>query len=262
MNDSQVLRFRNSLSLSARSVVSTLYFDSHAWMATALQKDRESGRTDRAVELNHHVLNIATVSAGFAIELVYKALTQAEGGPIVKKHEIVKLHNAVPSLETKRAIETFLKELGWRNAKDWLEFMDNNISHSTRRYWNHDPAKEVQSGINFTTGIEAMTIPSIGRIHIKLSDLARQRIWQNWQSAPLLDIEGERGRDLVPEPAYGVSRGTHIATIDIPEGFAEEGKMLGGFDISPSTGRVTIIPPETDENWERRKGHLKGKLSS
>ena len=259
MSDFQMLSFHNNLPLPARSVVTTLFFDSHAWMATALQKDRESGRAEQAFELNHHVLNIAMVSAGFAIELVYKVLAEAEGGPIVKKHEIAKLHNAIPSLETKRAIEVFLKELGWRNTKDWLEFMDSNISHSTRRYWNHDPDKESQSGLNFTTGIDIMTVPSIAKVHVRLSDMARQRIWQNWESAPLVDIERERGRGLVPEPVYGASRGPLIATIDIPEGFAEKGRKLGGIEISASTGEVTVLPPETSEEWKERKRHQKRK---
>ena len=260
MSDFQTLSFRNNLPLAARSVVTTLFFDSYAWMATALQKDRESGRADHLAEPNHHVLNIATVSAGFAIELVYKALAQAEGGPIVKKHEIAKLHSAIPSMETKRTIETFLRELGWRSAKDWFEFMDENVSHSTRRYWNYDPDKG-HSGINFTTGIQTMIIPSMAKIHIMLSDLARQRIWQNWDRAPLIDIERERGRGLVPEPAYGTSTGPHIATIDVPEGFAEEGRMLGGIEISANTGEVTVLPPETDEEWEQRKPRRKGKSS-
>ena len=254
MNDFRTLNFRSDLHLAARSVVTTLFFDSHAWMATALQKDRESGRADQADELNHHVLNLATVSAGFAIELAYKALALAEGGPVVKRHEIAKLHNAIPNLETKRAIETLLKELGWRNARDWFKFMDENVSHWTRRYWNYDPSKG-QSGINFTTGIDTMTIPSIARVHVRLSGMARKRIWQNWESAPLVDIERERGRGLAPEPVYGAAVGPPIATINIPQGFAEEGRMLGGIEISASTGEVTVLPPETDEEWEQRKRH-------
>ena len=252
MNDFQTLSFRNDLPLATRSVVTTLFFDSHAWMATALQKDKESGRADPAAELNHHVLNIATVSAGFAMELAYKALAQAEGGPVVKKHEIAKLHNAIPKSEAKRKIETFLKELGWRNANHWFQFMDENVSHTTRRYWNYDPDKG-QSGVNFTTGIDSMTIPSMARIHIKLSDMARQRIWQNWESAPLVDIDRECCRALVPELAYGAGRGPLIATLDIPEGFADKGRMLGGIEISASTGEVTVLPPDTDEEWEQRK---------
>jgi hypothetical protein len=112
-----MLSFRDNLPLAARSVVSTLVFDSHAWLATALQKDRESRRKDHAAEANSHVLNIATVIAGFAIELIYKALAQAERGPIVKKQEIAKLHNAIPSMDTKRTIATFLKELGWERQR-------------------------------------------------------------------------------------------------------------------------------------------------
>ena len=122
--------------------------------------------------------------------------------------------------------------------------MDENVSHSTRRYWNYDPTKG-PSGINFTTGIDLMTIPSIAKVHVKLSDMARQRIWRNWELAPLIDIE-RCSRGLAPGYVYGSTIGPLIATIDIPEGFAEKGKMLGGIEISSTTGEVTILPPETD----------------
>jgi hypothetical protein len=113
------------------------------------------------------------------------------------------------------------------------------------------------SGINFTTGIPIMTIPSMAKIHIRLSDLARKRIWHNWESAPLIDLEREKGNGLVLEPVYGASRGPNIATIDIPAGLAEEGRMLGGIEISASTGEVSVLPPETAEEWERGKQHQK-----
>lgn len=159
-------------------------------------------------------------------------------------------------METKRTIVTFLRELGWRNAKDWFDFMDENVSHSTRRCWNYVQGKG-HSGINVTTGIPIMTIPSMAKIHIKFSDLARQRIWKNWDSAPLIDLEREKGSGPVLEPVYGVSRGPPIATIDIPAGLAEDGRMLRGIEISASIGEVSIIPPEIAEDWERRKQNPK-----
>ena len=248
-----MLTFQKDLSLSARSVCTTLFFDSQAWMATTLQKDRESGRMETPEEINHHMLNIATISAGVAIELIYKALALAEGGPVIKKHDIGKLHNAIPRSETKREIEKTLNDLGWPGTKKWVEFTDEEIEHDNRRYWNYDPNKIHSRGLGFVIGIDIKTIPAIAKVHLRLSDLARQRIWENWESVSLVDVERERSRNVTPETVYGASMGPLLATLNLPAGFAGKGRILGGVQISSDTGEATIIPPETDEDWEHRK---------
>ena len=62
-----------------------------------------------------HALNVAMVSAGIAIELIYKGLSGAEVGAIVKKHQVRALHNAIRP-ETKREIETIVSN-GWHSTK-------------------------------------------------------------------------------------------------------------------------------------------------
>ena len=65
----QTFTFQRHLPTHLRASATGLFFDSHAWMATALQKDKESARRLKDVTTNMQILNVALVSVAIAIEL-------------------------------------------------------------------------------------------------------------------------------------------------------------------------------------------------
>lgn len=156
--------------------VSTWYGDSFAWMRVALREDGDSGRVSVSSggEIDHHRLNVSLVSAGIAIELMYKVLliaervdTRVDNKPT---YVIDKLHD---SLETRRdQVECIILDEGWRSVRSFLDFMDNELKHSDRKYWmSNPPNRKERRGTGFTISIELMTVPGIARVHRKLATL-------------------------------------------------------------------------------------------
>ena len=160
--------------------VSTWYGDSLAWMRVALREDRESGREQRnsGGVTDHHRLNVALVSGGIAIELMYKVLliadrvdTRVDNRPT---HDIAKLHGSLES--RKDQVETILVDEGWPSVESFLDFMDNNLKHADRKYWMSNPPNlRGRRGVSFVIAIGPMTVPGIARVHGKLAALVDPR---------------------------------------------------------------------------------------
>ena len=145
------------------------YGDSAAWMRVALREDAESGR-DRGIPgraIDHHRLNVALVSAGISIELMYKVLLIADRVETRPTHGIRTLHGL---LETRREqVENILHGEGWTDVEGFLDFMDNDLRHWERKYWMSNPPK--RRGMNFAIGIGPMNVPSLARVHEKMAAL-------------------------------------------------------------------------------------------
>ena len=148
---------------------SNWYGDSAAWMRAALREDAESGRErgKSGGNIDHHRLNVGLVSAGIAIELLYKVLLIADRVEIKPKHDVTTLHGL---LETrKELVESILLEEGWPTVEAFLDFMDNDLRHWDRKYWMSKPPK--RSAVGFTIGIEIMTVPGLARVHKRMAAL-------------------------------------------------------------------------------------------
>ena len=92
-----------------------------------------------------------------------------------------------------------MRECGWDSVKSWVEYMDEEINHVDRKYWNYDPIRNSSGATGFATGIEMMMAPGIANVHRCLADFARRRIWQNWDMVPLIDIEEEQTLAVRPK---------------------------------------------------------------
>ena len=160
--------------------VSNWYGDSFAWMRVALREDRESGREreNSGGFTDHHRLNVALVSAGIAIELIYKVIliadrvdTRVDNKPT---HDIAKLHGLLES--RKDQVESILLGEGWRSVDSFLDFMDNELKHADRKYWMSSPPNlKERRGVGFVIAIGLMTVPSLARVHRKLAALMDPR---------------------------------------------------------------------------------------
>ena len=109
---------------------SNWYGDSAAWMRAALREDAESGRErgKSGRDIDHHRLNVGLVSAGIAIELVYKVILIADRGEFKATHDIRTLHGLLEA--RKGRVEGILLEEGWPTVEAFLDFMDNDLRHA------------------------------------------------------------------------------------------------------------------------------------
>ena len=151
------------------------YWDSAAWVRVALREDVESGREGgkSGGNIDRNRLNVALVSVGIAIELMYKVLLIADRVEIQATHDIRTLHG---SLETRKGqVESILLGEGWPDVETFLAFMDNDLRHADRKYWMSKPAQKNRprksGATNFTVGIEIMTVPRLARVHKKMAAL-------------------------------------------------------------------------------------------
>ncbi len=145
--------------------------DSLAWMRVALREDAESGRVTgkTGINIDHARLNVSLVSAGIAIELIYKVLLVADKVEIKSVHTITTLHGLLQS--RKALVEGILLDEGWPSVEAFLEFMDESIRHGDRKYWMSNPAKGVRHATGFVIGIELMTTPGLARVHKRMAAL-------------------------------------------------------------------------------------------
>ena len=145
------------------------YGDSAAWMRVALREDAESGRERGKTGgvIDHYRLNVGLVSAGIAIELMYKVLLMADRVKTEPKHDVTTLHGL---LETRRGpVESILLGEGWPDAETFMDFMDNDLRHWDRKYWMSNPPK--RGAVGFSIGDRLTTIPGLARVHQKMTAL-------------------------------------------------------------------------------------------
>lgn len=191
-----VLRFPGQTELSRRQyTVETHYYDSLAWMKTALQKDRESGRSDKQAPTNLTELKVGQVSCGLAIELAYKALLYSQDKPHSKRmesHDASKLHRMVdqPDRAAIEAVgEVLLKDdsssLTPRNGVELIKYIADNFTNPDVKYWGRKSTAGKGTpipGIPTRSDEYYGTISAIQKVHCKILDLARRRTWPyNWR---------------------------------------------------------------------------------
>jgi len=103
-------------------------------MATAVERDRQSGRERNAVEMDNHELNVAHVCVGFAFELALKALAKSEGRTTTAKHKASTNYRSLGPLSQER-IEKIVKETTTYSIDRFLKYLDEHMCHPDRKYW-------------------------------------------------------------------------------------------------------------------------------
>ena len=190
-------------------------------------------------ESNEYARNKALQSAGYAVELAYKALLLAQGtkppGDPGKGHRVLILHRKLDASD-KRILEEEILQIGWTSVQEWLRYMDETVRPAHRRYLMYDLTGQ-RRGVTYPTHGPASS-DGIGRVVAKAFELADARVgftaMQNKQRQSQAGMTAEVGGQTV-------ERGPLIATINIPAGYAAEGEFLGGVSINPKTGAVEIL---------------------
>lgn len=148
--------------------------EAQVWMNTAVRLDHESDPPEKDGHTDHNKLNVAHVCTGLAFELAYKSLLVAEFQSLEKTHSVEKLHKMLKE-ETQGIVEGYIKESGWKDSAHLLNYLDQRMTHSDRKYWMENPWKVGGAGVSFAiVGIN--TIPELASILYKLVDLGAQNL--------------------------------------------------------------------------------------
>lgn len=151
-------------------------WEAQVWMDTAVRLDSESNRPQKKSEhIDHNKLNVSHVCTGLAFELAYKSLLVAEFKPLERTHSVEKLHGMLKE-GTQEIVEGYIKEAGWKDSADLLEYLDDEMTHSDRKYWMDNPWKVGSARVGFVIGIETMTIPGLAPVLRKLVNLGAQNL--------------------------------------------------------------------------------------
>ena len=155
--------------------VSYFPWEAQVWMDTAVRLDYESNRHVKNSNTDHIKLNVAHVCTGLAFELAYKSLITADFQPIEKTHRVEKLHEMLKE-ETRKIVEVYIKEAGWKDSVSLLKYLDETMTHPDRKYWMHNPWKAVRTGTGFVIAEGIMSIPGLTPILCKLVNLGAENL--------------------------------------------------------------------------------------
>ena len=217
---------------------SNWYGDSFAWMRVASREDSESGRAQRPSRIDHHRLNVALVSAGVAIELIYKVLLIADRAEIKATHDIGTLHGL---LEGRKAqVENIVLGEEWSNVKAFLDFMDDDLKHADRKYWMSNPPKGQRGGTGFGIATGPMTVPSLARIHKQMAELVNlpKLVAQyNLESARVITTQALTKQPIIGHKAMATRH------------FERDGRKVE-YTVYESTGSGWHVPDYVRGWWE------------
>ena len=130
---------------------------SKVWMNLAI------GASERG---DTHYLNVAYIMAGYATELLFKALAWTEGGEILRVHNIGPLYGKLNE-KNQRAVTSIVEEYGWNSIDDFVDYIDNYINPVHRRYFGIDTGKSFR-GLNIR---EDHRLTSLARVHHSLCEV-------------------------------------------------------------------------------------------
>ena len=102
---------------------------------------------------------------GFAYEFLFKSLAAIEYKQFEEIHEIRSIYSTLEDKEITKLIEKCVKDFGWDNVNDFIEFIDD-IMTPPRRYLSYNQCHTLEDFIahRFSQSIPILTVPKIGII--------------------------------------------------------------------------------------------------
>ncbi len=225
------MRFRKQIKIEDRAPIGLWLGDSQVWMATAVEKDRTSGRGRNDRETDSHELNVAHVCTGLSFELVLKALAKSEGRRVIPKHNLASCYQAL-SRESRIGIAQAVKEHTLQSIEGFLEYLDERMCDPDRKYWMVGRKGEARP-VGFVENIKGLVIPDLAKVHAEMVSMVGNNAFEDWQ-------EGSRVQTGV---------GSHLATVHLDESgigrfeVTEEGRREG-VTTRPRGGTLTIRCPQ------------------
>ena len=121
-------------------------------------------------------LNVATVCAGYAFELIFKVLARAGGKQPKPVHEPSAAYEHLTK-EDKGTVARIILKHGWNDSGEFLTYLDENLCDRDRKYWGRSPKGGKVQGTFHSGGRKDMD--ALKRLHEELSDFAMKRIEEN-----------------------------------------------------------------------------------
>ena len=112
--------------------VSSLFFTSVEFMRTARTVLVSSH--GKGLQRDSYVVNVTLFNVGMAYELLYKVYSLIDQQRPLKTHKFTRL-NAHLTTQTRSLIEAPIKTRGWSSAQGFAKFLDTDIRHGDRRYY-------------------------------------------------------------------------------------------------------------------------------
>ena len=157
--------------------------DAQIWMETAemlYQRNVENpGKFSlRAGYPRMNELNVATVCAGYAFELIFKVLARVGHNQPEPVHEPSAAYERLTQ-EDRDAVDRIIASQGWNDPVEFLAYLDEYLCHRDRKYWMRPKSGGNVQGMFHFGGRKGMD--ALKRLHKELSDFAIKRIEENPQ---------------------------------------------------------------------------------
>ena len=121
-------------------------------------------------------LNVAAVCAGYAFELMFKALVKTDGKEPKPVHEPSEAYGHLTEKD-KIEVDRIIVKHGWKDSKELLAYLDEYLCHGDRKYWMR-PRKGGKARGSFNFG-GRKGMDALKRLHKELSEWAIKRINDN-----------------------------------------------------------------------------------
>ncbi len=156
--------------------------DSLVWMTTAedLYVRSACAAQSGSGYPQSNELNVASVCAGYAFELLFKVLVRACGGKPAAQHPPRKAYEELKTLadkEVRSSVNEILLRHGWNDPDHLLTFLDD-LCKIDRKYWGLPPSGEGPRSSTFHVG-GRKAFDTLRRLHRDLTDLALSKIRAN-----------------------------------------------------------------------------------
>ena len=148
--------------------------DSQVWMTAAVELNNNATRAPNSRNRlaasrypKENEFNVACVCAGYAFELIFKVLVKLSGKEPKPVHK-----PSVAYLDIKPSYcaetERIAKLHGWTDIAILLQFLDESLCQTDRKYWGRPPGGGQARATFHLAGIRS--INALYKLHVDLSD--------------------------------------------------------------------------------------------
>lgn len=155
--------------------------DAQVWMDTAeMLYLRSIGNPQKPLRRGGYPhtnkLNVATVCAGYAFELIFKVLARAGGNQPEPVHNPSAAYEHLTK-EDKDAVDRIILEHRWNDSGEFLTYLDEVLCDRDRKYWGRPPKGGNPQAVFSFGGRKGIDV--LRKLHKELSELAIKRIEDN-----------------------------------------------------------------------------------
>lgn len=146
---------------------------SEIWMELAVETSTRTTTGPRTSGYDLSYLNVSYAMAGFSLELLFKSLAWIRGCRIQPVHKIGPFYHGLDKEqdeELRTTIDALVTTNGWGSIDDFVDYVDEYLNQSHRRYFGISPSKEFE-GLNIK---QDGKINALANVHEGIARVAYQ----------------------------------------------------------------------------------------